>query len=223
MLKTKPLPGTKVRCVNTAGYEFLTKGKVYTVVKSTDNLGIFEKYFAYIDDDGDTIIHNTSSDPEEFELVEGDEMQVSNNPSEAEVNTKEETPDEFKVGDVVWCILHGKGKVTADAETEKDTKYPIIVRFSEYERWYTVDGRYNEHMPRTLFFSEPKIEAAVKRPFTPTLVGKTVALTKHDGTITIGKVVNEGEYGIHMGHVVEYKKNIKSIYEVLPENLLDKA
>ena len=117
MLKTKPNPGTKIRCVNTAGYEFLTKGGIYTVVEVTDNL---ETCFAYVDDDGDTILHEIGFDTEEFDFVEGDEMQVSNNitnaglqvsnnPLDSETNTKDETPDEFKVEDVVWCILHGKG------------------------------------------------------------------------------------------------------------------
>lgn len=31
MIKTKPEVGAKIRCVDTGGYPFLTKGKVYEV------------------------------------------------------------------------------------------------------------------------------------------------------------------------------------------------
>ena len=73
-------------------------------------------------------------------------------------------PDEFRVGDAVYCVLYGKGEVTYISD-DKST-YPIEVQLTNGEVIrYTLDGKYSEDFRRTLFFSEPKIEASVTRPF----------------------------------------------------------
>lgn len=59
----------------------------------------------------------------------------------------------FKVGDEVWCMLYGKGKVT---ELDDDV-FCIGVEFEEgddvYE-WYTSDGRLQLEYPPTLGFEK---------------------------------------------------------------------
>ena len=77
--------------------------------------------------------------------------------------------DEFRVGDVVWDTACGKGKVVF---LDDDAQPVKVVYDSGYYNWYTQDGKIHEESNRTLFFSEPKIEASVTRPFVPTLVGK---------------------------------------------------
>lgn len=68
MIKTKPEVGTKIRCVDTGGYRFLTKGKVYEVCASK-----FQDYsyaLHYEDDNGDVKMHFYENGNIEFELVE---------------------------------------------------------------------------------------------------------------------------------------------------------
>ena len=70
--------------------------------------------------------------------------------------------DEFRVGDVVWCLHYGKGVVS-------NTESFIEVDYGWTAELYTPSGVHvatQETMPdgyslRTLFFSEPKIEASV--------------------------------------------------------------
>lgn len=82
-------------------------------------------------------------------------------------------PDEFRVGDIVWCLIHGKGEVSSLMGSPEGYTYPVGVRFENGDgNCYTLDGKLDEVGNRTLFFSEPKIEASVTRPFVPTLVGE---------------------------------------------------
>ena len=71
--------------------------------------------------------------------------------------------DEFKIGDVVYCILHGKGVVES---TDEDGDYPIAVMFNEKNRkTYTKNGEYYKQCNRTLFFVEVPIpESAYVKP-----------------------------------------------------------
>jgi len=144
--------------------------------------------------------------------------------------SKEDTnpeQDEFQVGDVVWDVAIGEGKVINIYENDY---YPIHVEFVEgnYET-YRKGGNIDDGRPRTLFFSEPKIEAAVTRPFVPTLVGKRVVVVpKYDTNlrwlhtvyeeyadrIYINESCSEGSY--------YRKEDLYAIYEVQPENLLKK-
>ena len=73
--------------------------------------------------------------------------------------------DEFKVGDTVYCVIFGKGKII---DIGIGT-YPLSVEFfygnSNFTRGYTQDGKYADSGFRTLFFEEIKIpESAYKRP-----------------------------------------------------------
>ena len=131
--------------------------------------------------------------------------------------------DEFRVGDVVWCLHYGKGVVS-------NTESFIEVDYGWTAELYTPEGVHvatQEIMPdgyslRTLFFSEPKIEASVTRPFVPTLVGKRVVVQYFDETWTRHPVVvtAETEEKIFTKNGSVYKYDIVKIYEVSSENLL---
>ena len=137
-------------------------------------------------------------------------------------NNTEVKPDEFRVGDVVWCLLHGKGDVI-HIESSEQTTYPVEICFDEGDSiWYTRDGRYSEAFNRTLFFSEPKVEASVVRPFVPVLEGKHVVVETEDSWV-IGRVFEEtpSHFKLDSGYVF-MKDLCIAIYEVSSENLLTK-
>ena len=128
--------------------------------------------------------------------------------------------DEFRVGDVVWDVVFGKGSVYKISEM---VYYSIKVKFENgFEKSFTPDGKIHEESNRTLFFSEPKIEASVTRPFVPTLVGKKVVVRYFDETWTRHPVVvtAETEEEIFTKNGSDYKYDIVEIYEVSSENLL---
>ena len=132
-------------------------------------------------------------------------------------------PDEFRVGDIVWCLIYGKGKVSSLMGSPECYTYPVGVCFENGDgNWYTLDGKLDEAGNRTLFFSEPKIEASVTRPFVPTLVGKKVVVRYFDETWTRHPVVvtAETEEKIFTKNGSDYKYDIVEIYEVSSENLL---
>ena len=130
--------------------------------------------------------------------------------------------DEFRVGDVVWCLHYGKGVVS-------NTESFIEVDYGWTAELYTPEGVHvatQETMPdgyslRTLFFSEPKIEASVTRPFVPTLAGKRVVVVHTSAVrlLTIFKEDKERIYVTEEGHYWD-KDKIVGIYEVSSENLL---
>ena len=139
--------------------------------------------------------------------------------------TTETKADDFKVGDQVWCILHGKGIVTAIHKWEDSGEYPVQVNYcniSDYN-YYTLDGKLSKECPRALFFSEPKIEASVVRPFVPTLVGKTIVIeTKFNREVcySVVKITSETTDKVFVGFSDFYWKQDFAIYEVSSENLL---
>lgn len=136
-------------------------------------------------------------------------------------NNTEVKPDEFRVGDVVWCLLHGKGEVTYIQQGV--ATYPVEVYFENGDTfWYTQDGRYSEEFPRTLFFSEPKVEASVVRPFVPVLEGKHVVVETEDSWVS-GRVFEEtpSHFKLDSGYVF-MKDLCIAVYEVSSENLLTK-
>ena len=127
--------------------------------------------------------------------------------------------DEFRVGDVVWDTVYGKGKVVF----LDDDAHPVkVVYDSGDHKWYTQNGEMSPKMNRTLFFSEPKIEASVTRPFVPTLVGKRVVVRYFDETWARHPVVvtAETEEKIFTENGSEYKGDLIAICEVSSENLL---
>lgn len=129
--------------------------------------------------------------------------------------------DDFKVGDDVWCILYGKGKVQA---VKEQYTYPVLVKFEAgHETWYTHAGKLDHGGNRILFFSEPKIEASVKRPFVPTLLGKTVVVETPLGD-ACGKVLEETltHFKLECGRGSFMKALCIAVYEVSSKNLLEK-
>lgn len=74
----------------------------------------------------------------------------------------------WEVGQVVWDTMFGQGIVTLFDEHEQ---YGVDVEFSKWgTKTFTTGGAFNDGANRTLFFSEPKIEAELfppKKPFIP--------------------------------------------------------
>lgn len=137
-------------------------------------------------------------------------------------NTMQESnkvrPDGFKVGDQVWCLVYGKGKV-GDI-VKDDLNYPMEVLFdSGNANWYTKEGRFSVEGNHTLFFSEPKIEASVTRPFVPTLVGKRVVVLEYACYPQVFVVTWEDE-SMFGNDVYKCIKSNSTVYEVSSENLL---
>ena len=102
----------------------------------------------------------------------------------------------FKVGQEVWCLLYGKGKVVKVDNTDA---YPITVEFDNVDcQCYTYDGKYHVYCTRTLFFSEPKIEA---QEFPSKYAGKTVFLVDPCGSHGPFKITKEdADYIYIQGH-----------------------
>ena len=147
-----------------------------------------------------------------------DEMQ--NTESNKDMQEKK-TEDTFKVGDVVWCLIYGKGIVKNILD--QYTMYSVIVAFENGENimTYTQDGKVSSSSKRTLFFSEPKIEALTTRPFMPTLIGKKIVVTLYNGSSFVGEVLDEDKDFI-LFRCDEYLKKelIKELY-VLGENVVN--
>ena len=129
-------------------------------------------------------------------------------------------PDEFRLGDPVWCLIYGKGEVYSIMNNLQDRTYPMEVIFENGDgNWYTLDGKLDEAGNRTLFFSEPKIEASVTRPFIPTLMGKRVVVKEpacYDVCIKI-EFEDQETFG---GDGFSFRKSLVEVYEVSSENLL---
>lgn len=139
-----------------------------------------------------------------------------------EVKATNAVADEFQVGDIVWCLVYGEGEVTS-VDDKTDTDFPILVLFKNgKEISYKVNGEFFYTAKRTLFFSEPKVEASVTRPFVPTLVGKRVAVQYYDKTWTESPVVitAETEDQLFTKDGDTWKSDLIAVYEVSPENLL---
>ena len=144
-------------------------------------------------------------------------MQESNKVESAVQVQNEVKQDEFRVGDVVWDIVFGKGSVYKISEM---AYYSIKVKFENgFEKSFTPDGKIHEDYNRTLFFSEPKIEASVTRPFVPTLVGKRVVVLEYACYPQVFVVTWEDE-SMFGNDAHECIKSNSTVYEVSSENLL---
>ena len=95
----------------------------------------------------------------------------------------------FKVGQTVWCVIFGKGKV---ADIYEGANYPVQVKFENgITETYTKNGQNVVGQNRVLFFSEPKIEAQ-ENP--PKYVGKTIfSVDKDDKNKIYGPYVITSE------------------------------
>ena len=97
---------------------------------------------------------------------------------EETMSTNEEQIINWEVGQEVFCLIFGKGKVDYIG---KDKDISVAFEKDDGIRWYTSDGKYFEDANRTLFFSEPKIEAEKfppKKPFVPKLKKGDVILVR---------------------------------------------
>ena len=143
-------------------------------------------------------------------------MQESNKVESAVQVQNEVKQDEFRVGDVVWDTVYGKGKVVF---LDDDAQPVKVVYDSGDHKWYIQNGKMSPELNRTLFFSEPKIEASVTRLFVPTLVGKRVVVLEYACYPQVFVVTWEDE---SMFGNDEYKciKSNSTVYEVSSENLL---
>ncbi len=124
--------------------------------------------------------------------------------------------DEFRVGDVVWDTVYGKGIVVF---LDDDAQPVKVVYDSGDHKWYTQNGKMSPEMNRTLFFSEPKIEASVTRPFVPTLVGKRIVVLENACYPQVFVVTWEDE-SMFGNDEYECIKSNSTVYEVSSENLL---
>ena len=131
------------------------------------------------------------------------------------MNAKKEVG--FKVGQTVWCVLLGEGKI---ADIDNDCVHPVCVEFDNgKEACYTLGGKYSKEFNRTLFFSEPKIEA---QEFPPKYVGRLVFLVSIEDGDTDGpfEITKEDSGYVYAREVCFYKKDYR-IYIVEPEEVVE--
>lgn len=113
---------------------------------------------------------------------------------EETMNTNEEQAINWEIGQEVFCLLRGKGVVCAILD---NNSYRVEVEFEDTVDRYTVDGRlYEDYKARTLFFSEPKIEAELfppKKPFVPVFKKGDVVVVKWADTTQVLVLSEETE------------------------------
>ena len=119
----------------------------------------------------------------------------------------------FEVGQEVWCLLNGKGKVTS---IDPHCIYEIGVTFPiGQEIFYTAVGFFDvDNKCRSLYFSEPVVQGTEKPPFVPTLVGKKVLVEDSVGGLHFWDVTRETEDKIYTISGYYWMKKNVSIYEV---------
>lgn len=106
-----------------------------------------------------------------------------------DMNNTEEQEIKWEVGQEVFCCVFGKGTVI---EISKNGPYPLRVSFEHEENTeegYTMEGKlFTAAKNRTLFFSDPKIEAEKfppKKPFVPAFQKGDVIAVKRADTVQI--------------------------------------
>ena len=120
----------------------------------------------------------------------------------------------FKEGQVVWDVVYGKGVVD---EIVDNLNYPVVVCFSDEIMAYTADGRTFETHGRTLYFSEPKIEAATEPVFEPVLKKGDVVVAVEKGALHkryLIKVFEEGVVWVKDDLWTMFNKKLFDFYKV---------
>ena len=125
----------------------------------------------------------------------------------------------WEVGQEVWDVVLGKGKVSR--VLEKQRMYPVRVIFcNDLVESYDLHGKKSDKCNRSLFFSEPVITAErfpQKKPFTPTLKnGEKVVLDTGDRSF-IATIKEEKEDEVLIERQVSgirYPKNCIKIYKL---------
>lgn len=136
----------------------------------------------------------------------------------------EMTADEFKVGDTVWDVAFGKGNVHQVTRDDVFQIKLIVVGFENNKLstyTFTKNGTYGPDCLRTLFFSEPKVEASVKRPFVSALIGKRVVINISEDICVIGVVEREDSEYLVIDSYTYWKDGLDAIYEITSDNLLE--
>lgn len=112
------------------------------------------------------------------------EESVMDNTDDA-MNNSEEKEINWEIGQEVFCLLRGKGVVHQIYNTGMDWSEGVDVYFMNHGIIrYKFDGTIGTGFNRSLFFSEPKIEAEKfppKKPFVPVLKKGDVILVKSSG------------------------------------------
>lgn len=131
----------------------------------------------------------------------------------------------FEVGDTVWCLVYGEGVIVSTDNDE--SRHPVRADFPGIglrNAAYTVDGKYHYKGKRTLFFSEPKVEALTAKPFKSKLIGQRIMVMLTTGETRAGTVMTEDEISISISRIdsnivfTYYKKELIAIYK-LSDNL----
>lgn len=125
--------------------------------------------------------------------------------------------DMFEVGQTVWDVRKGRGKVVG---VGGDTLFKIRVAFNHdsSELWYTLDGKFNPtDLHRSLYFSEPSVSGATTAPFTrKTKDGDTVVLRSKtaNGVMVAIVVSSEDEYSICDRNTIRWTKSGYTIHKI---------
>lgn len=121
---------------------------------------------------------------------------------------------EFKVGDIVYCALHGEGTVIEVTDYKKRS---VGVKFKTGATYlYRADGKYREAFPRTLFFSPTWIyEGSRIRPVAPSLIAKNVFILTKSFKATTGYVLDEDESNLYLENHSTLKESIVKKSDIL--------
>ena len=119
----------------------------------------------------------------------------------------------FKVGQTVYCLIFGEGKVVGIADEEENG---ITVELLGGGRAsYTQEGEYYGGYNRVLFFSKPEVIAETEPPFEPTLVGKEILITAENcclEVVTVHKETKDKIYITPEATRFYQKKDIRTIH-----------
>lgn len=118
----------------------------------------------------------------------------------------------FKVGDKVYCCIHGHGVVKS---VDHNESYPLFVDFGYDTNNYTFDGKLYEDCKPTLSFTEYTLQGfSQERPIILPEVGELCLVRDSDNeiwTAVIFQFYNEGE---DFPFVSDINKNYKQMKRI---------